>query len=45
MDMSWQYGDHPNPADAKDGPQTYDGHLYYGFGVSLLVSVFSVTRC
>ena len=35
MDMGWQWaGDPSNPADAKDGPQTYDNHLYYSFGVS-----------
>ncbi|KAF9653334.1 glycoside hydrolase family 5 protein [Thelephora ganbajun] len=32
MDMNWQWGDRSNPADAKDGPQTYDNHLYYSFG-------------
>ena len=36
MDMTWQYNDPANPADAKDGPQTYDDHLYYSFGVSSL---------
>ena len=25
----WQYNDPPNPADAADGPQIYDSHLYY----------------
>jgi hypothetical protein len=45
MDMIWQSGsDRSNPADAKNGPQTYDDHLYYSFGVSLLVSTFSMTR-
>ena len=43
MDANWQGGRGPNPADAKDGPQTYDDHLYYNFGVSLLVSMFSTT--
>jgi len=32
MDVSWQNNNPPNPADAKDGPQTYDNHLYYSFG-------------
>ncbi|KAF9779204.1 glycoside hydrolase family 5 protein [Thelephora terrestris] len=32
MDMTWQYNNPPNPADAKNGPQTYDDHLYYSFG-------------
>jgi len=41
MDMTWQYNNPPNPADAKDGPQTYDDHLYYSFGVCVLVSKFS----
>ena len=46
MDLNWQYGNNrSDPADAMDGPQTYDRHLYYSFGVSLLVSVFSVMRC
>ena len=36
MDMNWQWGNRSNPADAADGPQTYDNHLYYSFGVSLL---------
>lgn len=34
MDMTWQQNNPPNPADAKDGPQAYDDHLYYSFGVS-----------
>ncbi|EFI27326.1 hypothetical protein CC1G_14799 [Coprinopsis cinerea okayama7 len=32
MDMTWQYNNPSNPADAKIGPQTYDNHLYYSFG-------------
>lgn len=32
MDMTWQHNNPPNPADAKDSPQTYDDHLYYSFG-------------
>ncbi|KAF8810492.1 glycoside hydrolase family 5 protein [Phlegmacium glaucopus] len=32
MDIHWQYNGPPNPADAVDGPQAYDGHLYYSFG-------------
>lgn len=39
MDMNWQYNNPSNPADAKDGPQAYDNHLYYSFGVSPLVDV------
>ena len=44
MDTNWQHKGAPNPADAKDGPQTYDDHLYYGFGVSLLVWCFRRRR-
>ncbi|KAH7921216.1 glycoside hydrolase [Leucogyrophana mollusca] len=32
MDVSWQHNNAPNPADAADGPQGYDHHLYYSFG-------------
>lgn len=32
MDVSWQFGDAANPADAAIGPQGYDNHLYYVFG-------------
>ncbi|KIK57091.1 glycoside hydrolase family 5 protein [Collybiopsis luxurians FD-317 M1] len=32
MDVNWQYNDPPNPADAANGPQAYDNHLYYSFG-------------
>ncbi|KII86046.1 glycoside hydrolase family 5 protein [Plicaturopsis crispa FD-325 SS-3] len=32
MDVSWQYNNPSNPADAKIGPQGYDNHLYYSFG-------------
>jgi len=34
MDVSWQWptANRSNPADAKDGPQTYDNHLYFSFG-------------
>ncbi|KZW01212.1 glycoside hydrolase [Exidia glandulosa HHB12029] len=32
MDMTWQHTDPANPADAADGPQAYDDHLYYSFG-------------
>ena len=45
MDVSWQWGNRSNPADAKDGPQSYDNHLYYNFGVSRLVLVCLVTSC
>ena len=42
MDVTWQYNNPSNPADAKDGPQTYDDHLYYSFGVSLAPDFFFV---
>ena len=29
MDALWQYNSAPNPADAANGPQAYDHHLYY----------------
>ena len=52
MDVSWQYNNPPNPADAKDGPQTYDNHLYYSFGVGLrpdvsgyMLLIFIITGC
>lgn len=32
MDVSWQYNNPPNPADAAIGPQSYDNHLYYSWG-------------
>ncbi|KAJ6485722.1 glycoside hydrolase family 5 protein [Mycena sanguinolenta] len=32
MDVNWQFNDPPNPADAANGPQGYDNHLYYVFG-------------
>ncbi|KAI4525095.1 glycoside hydrolase [Schizophyllum commune Loenen D] len=32
MDSSWQHFTGPNPAEAADGPQVYDNHLYYSFG-------------
>lgn len=32
MDVSWQWNNPPNPADAALGPQAYDNHLYYVFG-------------
>lgn len=32
MDINWQNNNPSNPADAKDGPQIYDNHLYYSFG-------------
>ncbi|CAE6454224.1 unnamed protein product [Rhizoctonia solani] len=28
----WQYNSPPNPADAANGPQLYDAHLYFAFG-------------
>ena len=33
MDVSWQWGPRSNPAEYKDGPQAYDNHLYYAYGV------------
>jgi hypothetical protein len=32
MDINWQYNNPSNPADAANGPQGYDNHLYYSFG-------------
>ncbi|RPD58961.1 glycoside hydrolase [Lentinus tigrinus ALCF2SS1-7] len=32
MDVSWQYNNPANPADAAIGPMGYDNHLYYNFG-------------
>ncbi|KAH6915731.1 glycoside hydrolase family 5 protein [Coprinopsis sp. MPI-PUGE-AT-0042] len=32
MDVTWQYNNPSNPADAAIGPQSYDNHLYYSFG-------------
>lgn len=32
MDVSWQYNNPANPADAAIGPQIYDNHLYYSYG-------------
>jgi len=32
MDIIWQYNNPSNPADAANGPQGYDDHLYYSFG-------------
>ncbi|KAJ8588372.1 glycoside hydrolase family 5 protein [Rhizopogon salebrosus TDB-379] len=32
MDVNWQYNNPSNPADAANGPQAYDNHLYYNFG-------------
>jgi hypothetical protein len=40
MDVFWQYNSPPNPADAANGPQAYDHHLYYR-----LVSTPSLTAC
>ncbi|TFK39672.1 glycoside hydrolase family 5 protein [Crucibulum laeve] len=34
MDINWQHNSPPNPADAKIGPQAYDNHLYYSYGVA-----------
>ncbi|KEP49177.1 glycoside hydrolase family 5 protein [Rhizoctonia solani 123E] len=32
MSKDWQYNNPPNPADAANGPQLYDAHLYFSFG-------------
>ncbi|KAG5641299.1 hypothetical protein DXG03_005563 [Asterophora parasitica] len=32
MDVTWQYNNPANAADAARGPQIYDNHLYYSFG-------------
>ncbi|KAJ1302963.1 hypothetical protein OPQ81_003255 [Rhizoctonia solani] len=32
QNMHWQYNNPPNPADAANGPQLYDAHLYFSFG-------------
>ncbi|KAI0630906.1 glycoside hydrolase family 5 protein [Trametes polyzona] len=32
MDVTSQYNNPPNPANAKIGPQVYDDHVYYNFG-------------
>ncbi|THU85502.1 glycoside hydrolase family 5 protein [Dendrothele bispora CBS 962.96] len=32
MDVTWQFNNPSNPADAAIGPQGYDNHLYYNFG-------------
>ncbi|KAI6117180.1 glycoside hydrolase family 5 protein [Pisolithus croceorrhizus] len=34
MDVNWQYDNPPNPANAAIGPQGYDNHLYYSYGVA-----------
>lgn len=31
MDITWQYNNPANPADAAIGPQAYDTHLYYSY--------------
>ncbi|KDN35654.1 hypothetical protein RSAG8_11397, partial [Rhizoctonia solani AG-8 WAC10335] len=31
-DCDWQYNNPPNPADAANGPQLYDAHLYFAYG-------------
>lgn len=38
MDINWQYDNPPNPADAAIGPQGYDNHLYYSYGVRTLAT-------
>ena len=37
MDVTWQYNNPANPADAAIGAMSYDNHLYYNFGVRDLV--------
>ncbi|KAH7339141.1 glycoside hydrolase superfamily [Rhizoctonia solani] len=32
QNRDWQYNNPPNPADAANGPQLYDAHLYFSFG-------------
>ncbi|KAF8601197.1 glycoside hydrolase [Ceratobasidium sp. AG-I] len=32
MNKDWQFNNPANPADAADGPQLYDSHLYFSFG-------------
>ncbi|KAG9097098.1 hypothetical protein FS749_007077 [Ceratobasidium sp. UAMH 11750] len=32
MNKDWQHNNPANPADAADGPQLYDAHLYFSFG-------------
>lgn len=32
QNKGWQYNNPPNPADAANGPQVYDAHLYFSFG-------------
>ncbi len=36
MDVNWQHNNPANPADAAIGPQGYDNHLYYSFGVRIV---------
>lgn len=31
MDVTFQYNNPPNPADAAIGPQAYDHHVYYSY--------------
>ncbi|KAJ7035550.1 glycoside hydrolase family 5 protein [Mycena alexandri] len=33
MDINWQFDNPANPSAAAIGPQGYDNHLYYSFGV------------
>ncbi|TDL25414.1 glycoside hydrolase family 5 protein [Rickenella mellea] len=39
MDYSWQRNNQPNPADAAKGPQLYDHHLYFSYGVASSKSI------
>ncbi|KAG2364647.1 hypothetical protein BDR07DRAFT_1279240 [Suillus spraguei] len=33
MDVNWQYNNPPNPANAVNGPQAYDDHMYFSLAV------------
>ncbi|KAK0489258.1 glycoside hydrolase superfamily [Armillaria novae-zelandiae] len=37
MDINWQNSNPANPSAAQSGPQVYDNHLYYSFGMGVLV--------
>ncbi|KDN33673.1 hypothetical protein RSAG8_13236, partial [Rhizoctonia solani AG-8 WAC10335] len=43
QNRDWQYNNPPNPADAAIGPQLYDAHLYFSFGVGSLTPTPSPT--
>jgi glucan endo-1,6-beta-glucosidase len=44
MDVTWQYNNPSNPADAAIGPQAYDNHLYFSFGVCYLAPPINTSR-